>query len=117
MEIQEIKNRLNITEVARHLGIEVNQRTKRALCPFHADKNPSMQFSEEKQICTCFSSNCNLGTVDVIGLTERAKNLNTHEALKYLSELAGETKPIIHEQKRQTLIEEFTILVTQKVTN
>ena len=94
MEIQEIKNRLNITDVARHLGIQINQRTKRALCPFHNDKNPSLQFSEEKQICTCFSSNCNLGTVDLIGLTERSKNLNTHEALKYLSELAGEVKPI-----------------------
>jgi len=101
MEIQDIKSRLSITEVARHLGIEINQRTKRALCPFHNDKNPSLQFSEEKQICTCFSSNCNLGTVDIIGLTERAKNLNTHEALKYLSELAGEVK-IIHEQKQPT---------------
>ncbi len=39
--------------------------------------------------------------MDLIGLTEKAKNLNTHEALKYLSELAGETKPI-SEQKRQT---------------
>lgn len=89
MEIPELKQRLNIIEVARHLGIPINPRTKRALCPFHDDKNPSLQFSQEKQICTCFSSNCNLGTVDVIGLTEKAKNLDTHEALKYLSELAG----------------------------
>ena len=101
MEIKEIKSRLDILEVASHLGIQVNKRTKRALCPFHNDKNPSLQFSQEKQICTCFSSNCNLGTVDIIGLTEKSKNLNTHKALKYLSELAGELKPIISEQKRQ----------------
>lgn len=104
MEIQEIKTRLNIVEVAKHLGIEINPRTKRALCPFHNDKSPSLQFSIEKQIATCFSSNCNLGTVDMIGLTERVKNLNTHEALKYLSELAGETKPN-HEPKQPVLLE------------
>ena len=102
MEIQEIKSRLDITGVASHLGIEINPRTGRALCPFHNDKNPSLQFSKEKQICTCFSSNCNAGTMDVIGLTERAKNLNTHEALKYLSQLAGEngvSKPPLRNNK------------------
>lgn len=101
MEINEIKNRLNITDVAKHLGIKIG-KNQRALCPFHNDKTPSLQFSQDKQIATCFSSNCNLGTVDLIGLTERSKNINTHEALKYLSELAGEQKPIISEQKHET---------------
>lgn len=90
MEIAEIKSRLAITQVARHLGIEVNPRTMKALCPFHDDKTPSLQFSKEKQICTCFSSNCDAGTMDVISLTQKKLNLSTHETLKYLSELAGE---------------------------
>lgn len=90
MEIQEIKNSLEITQVAQHLGIEINPRTKRAKCPFHDDKTPSLQFSKEKQICTCFSSNCDAGTMDVIGLTEKKLQTSTHETLKYLSELAGE---------------------------
>jgi len=92
MEIHELKSRLNITEVAVKLGIEINPRTKRAHCPFHNDKTPSLQFSKEKNICTCFSSNCTAGTMDIISLTERYKNITTHEALKYLSELAGEVK-------------------------
>jgi len=90
MEIPEIKSRLNIIEVANHLGITIN-KNQRALCPFHNDKSPSLQFSKEKSIATCFSSNCNLGTVDIIGLTERKLKMSTHEALKYLTKLAGGT--------------------------
>ena len=92
MEIQEIKSSLEITAVAEQLGIKIDQRSKRALCPFHPDKTPSLQFSKEKQIATCFSSNCTLGTVDVIGLTEKKLQKSTHETLKYLSELIGEVQ-------------------------
>ena len=81
MEIQELKARLNITEVAAQLGIPIDPKTKRALCPFHNDKTPSLQFSQEKQIATCFSSNCTAGTMDVIGLTEKKLKLSTHQAL------------------------------------
>jgi DNA primase len=83
MEISEIKKQVNIIEVAGKLGIALN-RFNKALCPFHGDKNPSLQFSKEKQIATCFSGKCSLGTVDVIGLVEKKLNVNTHEALKYL---------------------------------
>jgi len=49
MEITQIKSSLEITQVAAQLGISINPRTKRALCPFHPDKTPSLQFSKEKQ--------------------------------------------------------------------
>lgn len=88
MEIPELKQKLSITEVAHHLGIKIN-RNQRALCPFHPDKTPSLQFSKEKGICTCFSSQCTAGTMDIISLTEKYKNISTHEALKYLTALAG----------------------------
>ena len=89
MEISELKSRLNITEVAQALNIEISKNQK-ALCPFHNDTIPSLQFSREKNICTCFSSNCTAGTMDIIGLTEKRLNVNTHEALKWLTKLAGE---------------------------
>lgn len=92
MEISEIKQKLNIIDVARTLGIQID-RNHRACCPFHDDKTPSLQFSEAKQIATCFSSNCDLGTVDVIGLTERMLETGKHEALKYLTVLAGGARP------------------------
>ena len=90
MEIPDIKARLNILDLAHHLGIKIN-RAQRALCPFHPDKTPSLQFSKEKGICTCFSSQCTAGTMDIVSLTEKYKNISTHEALKYLTTLAGGT--------------------------
>jgi DNA primase len=88
MEIQDLKTRLSILEVADRLDIRVDKQGK-ALCPFHDDKTPSLQFSREKNICTCFSSKCDAGTMDIIGLTERKLKLNTHEAIMKLKELAN----------------------------
>jgi DNA primase len=88
MEIQDLKTRLTILEVADRLQITVDKQGK-ALCPFHDDKTPSLQFSKEKNICTCFSSKCNAGTMDIIGLTEKKLQLNTHEAIMQLKEWAN----------------------------
>jgi len=85
MTITELKNSLQITDVGEHLGISIGKSDK-ACCPFHNDKTPSFQFSKEKQIVTCFSSNCDFGTKDAIGLTEKKLNLTTHEAINYLKE-------------------------------
>jgi DNA primase len=57
MEISALKQQLTILEVADRLQITVDKQGK-ALCPFHDDKSPSLQFSKEKNICTCFSSKC-----------------------------------------------------------
>lgn len=83
MTITELKNSIQITDVAEHLGIQIGKSDK-ACCLFHNDKTPSFQFSKEKQIVTCFSSNCDFGTKDVIGLTEKKLNLTTHQAINYL---------------------------------
>ncbi len=85
MTIQEIKQNLQITEVAKALGIQINSQDK-ACCPFHADKTPSLQFSKEKQIATCFSSNCDAGTMDVIDLVAKHEKLSTHEAINWLKQ-------------------------------
>ena len=89
MSIEDLKSRIDIIELARDLGIGVNGNSK-ALCPFHNDKTPSLQFSKVKQICTCFSSSCNAGTMDVISLTAKKLNMSTHKALKYLRAYLGE---------------------------
>lgn len=84
MEIHEIKSKLDILKVAGSLGIQIHHITCRAHCPFHNDKTPSLQFSQEKQIATCFSSNCTAGTMDVIKLAEKKLGLGTHEAINWL---------------------------------
>jgi DNA primase len=88
MKIQDLKQHFTILDVAERLGIQVNKQGK-AHCPFHDDKTPSLQFSKEKNICTCFSSKCNAGTMDIIGLTEKKLKLNTHEAIMQLKAWAN----------------------------
>lgn len=97
MTITELKNSIQITDVAEHLGIQIGKNDK-ACCPFHNDKTPSFQFSKEKQIVTCFSSNCDFGTKDAIGLTEKKLNLTTHEAINYLKENCINSSLLIMEQ-------------------
>jgi DNA primase len=88
MEIQDLKQHFTILDIADRLGIQVNKQGK-AHCPFHDDKTPSLQFSKEKNIATCFSSRCSAGTMDIIGLTEKYLKVNTHEAIMQLKEWAG----------------------------
>lgn len=88
MEIQDLKQHFTILDIADRLGIQVNKQGK-ANCPFHDDKTPSLQFSKEKNIATCFSSRCSAGTMDIIGLTEKYLKVNTHEAIMRLKEWAG----------------------------
>lgn len=47
-----IAGKLPITEVARNYGLKV--RGTMAICPFHADKDPSLSFSDEKGVFNCF---------------------------------------------------------------
>ena len=103
MDIQELKSRLDILQVAEGLNISIDPKTKRACCPFHNDKTPSLQFSREKQIATCFSSNCTAGTMDVIGLTEKKLNLSTHEALKFLQNLVNSEQLIVAPKSQDSL--------------
>jgi DNA primase catalytic core len=89
MDIQAIKGNTNIFQIAEELGITIDKNTKRACCPFHDDKTPSLQFSEEKQIATCFSSNCTAGTMDVIELVKRKNNWDLPQTLTFLNEKLG----------------------------
>lgn len=93
MAISELKQRVDILDVALRLGIAVDPRSQKALCPFHADGRPSLQFSREKQIATCFSSRCDAGTMDAVDLVQRAKRLTTAEAATWLENQTGLDSP------------------------
>jgi len=54
MEISDIKQKLNINEVLAHYGLNPN-RNKMLCCPFHPDKNPSMQVYPETNTGNYFS--------------------------------------------------------------
>lgn len=86
MEIQEIKQRLNINDVLQHYGLKPD-KNHRLLCPFHPDKTPSLQIYPATNTFCCFSSNCTAGTGDAIQFIELYEKCSRHEALVKATEM------------------------------
>ncbi len=81
---------LAATDIVRLIGEHVQLRPKgrefAGLCPFHDDKNPSMQVSPQKQIYKCFSCGAGGTCYDfVMGYHK----LSFPEALKMLADRSG----------------------------
>ncbi len=88
---EDIKDRVQqATDIVRLIGEQVALRPKgkefAGLCPFHDDKNPSMQVSPIKQIYKCFS--CGAGG-DAFSFVMNYHKMNFPEAIKHLAERAG----------------------------
>ncbi|MBC6427314.1 MAG: toprim domain-containing protein [Ekhidna sp.] len=105
MTIAEIKQQLTISQVLDHYGIKVN-KNRHCLCPFHDDKNPSMQVYPETNTVHCFSGNCaQTGkAIDQIDFIMHHEKCTKHEAIKKAESLiTGITptqarKPIIQKE-------------------
>lgn len=87
----DIKDRVQqATDIVRLIGEQVALRPKgkefAGLCPFHDDKNPSMQVSPAKQIYKCFS--CGAGG-DAYSFVMNYHKMSFPEAIKHLAERAG----------------------------
>lgn len=95
MDISEIKAKLNILTVLEHYGIKPN-RNKMLCCPFHDDKNPSMQVYPETNTVHCFSGNCkHTGkAIDQIDFIVHHEKCTKHEAIKKAKTLLGVVEPI-----------------------
>jgi len=90
-EIERI-NKIPILEVAKRLGIEVGRNYK-AICIFHNDKHPSLNFNVRRNIFKCFA--CGEGG-NVISLVMKGLNVSFPEAIKWLKGDSCLTdKPII----------------------
>ena len=103
MEIAEIIKSLSILTVLEHYNIKPN-RNKMICCPFHDDKNPSMQVYAETNTVFCFSCNYKMNgkNLDAIQFIQDKENISKHEAIKKAQSLINESiqpvqaKPIIH---------------------
>lgn len=89
--LQDIKDRLNITDViSGYIQVKKAGTSFKALCPFHHEKTPSLQISPQKQIWHCFG--CGEGG-DIFGFVMKYENLEFKEALKLLANKAGVQLP------------------------
>ena len=90
MTIQELKSKLSILAVLNHYNIKIDKNS-RTCCPFHDDKNPSMQVYPKTNTYCCFSSNCSAGTGDQIEFIQKMEACSKHIALKKAQELIGDS--------------------------
>jgi hypothetical protein len=84
-----VKERATISSIASHyidIPVSRNSVKKAVLCPFHADKNPSMFLSDEKGLFHCFSCKA---SGDMIKFVQDIEKLPFIEALKKVATLAG----------------------------
>lgn len=76
--------------ISRYIEVKQKGRSFIALCPFHDDKNPSMQISKEKQIFKCFV--CGSGG-NAIKFVEMYEHISFFEAMQKVAELSGYSDP------------------------
>lgn len=52
-------------EIIDYFGLDFNEKSKAASCPFHLDKTPSFIWNEKNNCFHCFSCNRNFGIIDL----------------------------------------------------
>ncbi|AEM73571.1 CHC2 zinc finger domain-containing protein [Caldicellulosiruptor acetigenus] len=85
--VKEIKNTLDIVEyIGRYLSLQKEGNSYKAVCPFHADKNPSFSIKPSEQFFHCFG--CGVSG-DIITFAMKYHNVDFREAVKMLAEEIG----------------------------
>ncbi|SDF87367.1 CHC2 zinc finger domain-containing protein [Sporolituus thermophilus] len=107
--VEAIKQRFSIQDAARMIGLSLKKDGSsryKALCPFHADRNPSLVIWPEDGKWNCFGCGKH---GDAIDLVAEAKGMSNSEAIKYLAEELGiDAKPAKERKKpRGKLVAEF----------
>ncbi len=93
IDFQQIRQVINIEEVAKWLGLEVHGGKTR--CPFHDDKTPSLSFKEGRFKCFgCDESG------DAIDLVAKMRHISIPEAAQLIMEVFHVDRAVPVNQKR-----------------
>jgi len=85
--LDEVRAAVNIVSlVSEYVALKKRGRNYVARCPFHNEKTPSFNVSEEKQIFMCFG--CGLGG-DVFKFLMQIEHLTFPEAVRFLADRRG----------------------------
>ena len=110
-DLNEIKSKNNILDVARELGLEVHGTSARCFRPErhkHRDQSPSLSFDTKRNTFRCFV--CRDVGGSVIDLVMQVKGLSFRKAVEYLANRAG-MKPT--EQKQNVVEIEHEVVVDE----
>jgi DNA primase len=84
---EEIRSRTDIVAlVGRYVPLRRAGRSMIACCPFHKEKTPSFNVSEEKQLYHCFGCKA---SGDVFSFYQQIEGVSFSEAMRALGEAAG----------------------------
>src|SRR5512136_1117175 len=93
--VDEVRNAVNIVSIiSEYVALKKRGRNYLARCPFHTEKTPSFNVSEEKQIFMCFG--CGLGG-DVFRFVMQIEHLTFPEAVRFIADRSGIKLPEISE--------------------
>jgi len=90
MKIPEIKRNLTLETVLGYYKLQPD-KNNRLNCPWHPDKTPSLQIYPKTNSWTCFSSNCDAGSGDVIDFIMKFEKITKYEAIQKATALVTTT--------------------------
>jgi DNA primase len=84
-----------VTVISSYLHVIKKGRSYVALCPFHDDKNPSLNISKEKQIFKCFV--CGTGG-NAITFVEKYEKISFEQAVRKVADLVNFHDPRLEKE-------------------
>lgn len=97
--VEEIRQKADIVQViSRYIMVIKKGNAYVAICPFHDDKNPSMQISRAKQIYKCFV--CGAGG-NVFNFVENYEKISYFDAVRRVAEIIGFEDPSLEKPVRK----------------
>lgn len=111
MNLDDIKSRVSIVDLAQHLGIQCDSHHK-ALCPFHNEKTPSFMLFPDTNTFFCFGCS---RSGSIFDLVMEKKDCSFADSVRYLCRYAGINEPydsdvvIQKSQKSNALMKAYEI--------
>ena len=85
--VEDIRRKADIVQIiSSYINVIKKGNSYVAICPFHADSNPSLHISPEKQIYKCFA--CGAGG-NVFTFVEKYEKCSFMDAIKKVADMIG----------------------------
>jgi len=95
--LDKLKSHISMEEILSHFGVDTSINP--TICPFHSCSQRCFSFNGD--VCNCFDTDCGQG-YNIFSFVKKIKNINSADAIKWLSDFAGLQKEF--EQSKQVFI-------------